>query len=105
MLPGVDPGILHAVQTVYTTDLGLPEEWTDDQRTEFIAAEADKITWMARAQAATLGDRSIHDWTRRHGGQLPNRSTQTALRTQARAHAVRQVLSTELYELIIDTDD
>jgi hypothetical protein len=104
MLPGVDPDILHAVQTVYTTDLGLPEEWTNAQRTEFIDAEADKITWMARAQAATFCDRSIHDWTRRHGGP-PSPSTQTALRIEARTQAVRQVLSTELYELIIDTDD
>ncbi len=105
MPPPADPVVHRAVQTVYTTDLGLPEEWTDTQRAVFIEAEVDKITWMARADAATLGDRSIHDWARRHGGQLPNLSTQTALRTQARAQAVRQVLSTELYELIIDTDD
>ncbi|MBE5438384.1 MULTISPECIES: hypothetical protein [Mycobacteriaceae] len=105
MPPPVDPAIHRAVQTVYTTDLGLPEKWTEAQRAVFIEAEVDKITWMARADAATLGDRSIHDWARRHGGQLPNLSTQTALRTQARAQAVRQVLSTELYELIIDTDD
>ncbi|WP_349319081.1 hypothetical protein [Mycolicibacterium canariasense] len=105
MLPGVDPGILHAVQRVYTTDLGLPEEWTDSQRAVFMDAEVDKITWMARAQAATLGERSIHDWTRRHGGQLPNLSTQTALRAQARAQAVRQVLSTELFELIAGPED
>lgn len=106
MPPPVDPAIHHAVQTVYTTDLGLPKEWTDAQRTEFIDDEADKITWMARADAADLGDRSIHDWAaRRHGGQLPNPSTQTALRAQARADAVRQALGTELYELIPTEDD
>lgn len=99
-----NPNILQAVHTVYTTDLALPEEWTKDERTNFIEAEADKITWMARARAATLADRSIQDWTRRHGGQLPSPAIQTALRTQARADAVRQILSTELYELITDTD-
>ncbi len=103
MPPPVDPAIHRAVQTVYTTDLGLPEEWTQAHRADFIDAEVDKITWMARATAATLGERSIQDWTRRHGG-LPNLSTQSALRAQARAQAVRQVLSTELYELIIDPD-
>lgn len=105
MPPPLDRAIHRAVQTVYTTDLGLPEEWTDAQRADFVAAEADKVTWMARADAATLGEHSIHDWARRHGGQLPDLSTQTALRAQARAQAVRQVLSTELYELIADTDD
>lgn len=105
MPPPVDPAVHRAVQTVYTTDLGLPEEWTDAQRTEFIDAEVDKITWMARAHAETFGDRSIHDWTRRHDGQPPDLSTQTTLRTQARAQAVRQVLSTELYELIEADDD
>lgn len=104
MPPPVDPAIHRAVQTVYTTDLGLPEEWTDTQRADFIDAEVDKITWMARADAETLGERSIHDSTRRHGGQLPNLSTQTALRAQARTQAVRQVLS-ELYELIPAEDD
>ena len=105
MPPPVDPAIHRAVQTVYTTDLGLPEEWTEAQRAVFIEAEVDKITWMARADAATLGDRSIQDWARRHVGQLPNLSTQTALRTQARAEAVCQVLSAELYELIEADDD
>ena len=54
MPPPVDPAVHRAVQTVYTTDLGLPEEWTEAQRADFIDAEVDKITWMARADA---GDR------------------------------------------------
>ncbi len=105
MPPGVDPDILHAVQTVYTSDLELPQEWTDAQRAGFIDAEADKMTWMARAHAATLADLSIRDWTRRNHGQIPDPVTQSALRTEARAQAVRQVLSTELYELIVTDDD
>jgi hypothetical protein len=39
----IDPELLTAVQTVYSTDLGLPEEWTEPHRTEFITAEAAKI--------------------------------------------------------------
>lgn len=35
-------------------DRELPQEWTDAQRAGFIDAEADKMTWMARAHAATL---------------------------------------------------
>ncbi|MCG7598041.1 MULTISPECIES: hypothetical protein [Mycobacteriaceae] len=101
MPPPVDPAIQRTVQAVYTTNLGLPEDWTTDQRTEFIRDEVDRITWMARAHAATLGDLSIRDWTCRHHGQVPDPLTQNALRAEARAQAVRQVLSTELYELIV----
>lgn len=95
-----DPGILHAVNTVYTTDLGLPEGWTDAQRAEFIEYEANKITWMVRAQASTLGDQSIEEWSRRSGGRTPGRALRYSLRANARAEALTRVLNTELYELI-----
>ncbi|MBY0286557.1 MAG: hypothetical protein K2X52_05360 [Mycobacteriaceae bacterium] len=100
------PGILHAVKTVYTTDLGLPEGWTDAQREEFIEYEANKITWMVRAQASTLGDRSIEEWTRRHDGRAPDPRVRSALRIAARAQALHIVLNTELYGLTAsDTED
>ena len=60
----IDPEILKAVQTVYSTDLGLPEEWTDPQRTEFITAEADKISSMAASMAETLWEQAITAWSR-----------------------------------------
>ncbi|WP_133056228.1 hypothetical protein [Mycolicibacterium tusciae] len=101
-----DPSILHAVKTVYTTDLGLPHDWTDAQRAELIEYEADKITWMVRSQASTLGDQSIEQWTRRNDGRAPDRMVRSALRTAARAQALHIVLNTELYELIAsDTED
>lgn len=101
-----DPSILHAVKTVYTTDLGLPDDWTDAQRADFILAEAEKITWMVRAEASTLGDQSIEQWTRRHDGRAPDPRVRTALRIAARAQALHIVLNTELYELIAsDTED
>lgn len=95
-----DPAILHAVLTVYTTDLSLPEEWTDTQRAEFITAEAEKITWMVRAEAGTIGDRRIEDWSRRTGGEIPDDELRAAMMTLARDQALAQVMSTELYELI-----
>lgn len=95
-----DPGILDAVKKVYTTDLGLPDDWTDAQRAEFIVAEAEKITWMVRAQASTLGDQSIDEWSRRSGGRTPDRALGDSLRANARTEALTRVLNTELYELI-----
>ncbi|MGF2952120.1 hypothetical protein ACOJVP_07205 [Mycobacterium sp. THU-M116] len=99
-----NPDILRAVHTAYTTDLGLPEEWTDDQREEFIRTEAGKITWMARARAETLAEAGIRHWAQRNR-QMPDPLTQSALRIASRAQAVHQVLSGELYELIAVDDD
>lgn len=95
-----DPSILSAVERVYTTDLGLPDEWSDAQRAAFINDEAEKITWMVWAQAGTLGDRSVADWTRRSGGHAPDRAVRDTLMAQARVEAFTSVLNTELYELV-----
>jgi hypothetical protein len=100
----IDPNILSAVQSVYTTDLGLPEDWTAARCSEFIEAEAGKITWMVRAQASTLGDQRVEQWARRHGLR-PKSIVENALRIAARTEALHIVLDTELYELIAsDTD-
>ncbi len=101
----VDPQIFDAVSTVYSTDLEVPEDWSDQQRADFIAAEADKITWMVRAEASTLGNRLVTALWRQSGGTRPNHREQTALRAAARVQAFDRVLSTELYELIADDTD
>ena len=103
MLMEVDPTILSTVQTVYTTDLELPKDWTDAQRAEFIESEADKITWMVRARAGTLGDQRVEQWTCTHD-RSPDPIVQSALRVAARSDALRSVLHTELFELITSGD-
>ena len=99
-----DPKILRAVQTVYTTDLGLPDDWTDSRRAEFIADEAEKITWMVWAEAGTIGDLQIMDWCRRSGVAAPNPAVRSTLMAEARTQALTSVLNTELYELIMSDD-
>ncbi|WP_015057048.1 MULTISPECIES: hypothetical protein [Mycobacterium ulcerans group] len=96
----INPEILKAVQTVYSTDLGLPEEWTPAQRMEFLTAEADKISSMAASMAETLWEQAITAWTRSRNGQTPNHATKVALLGDARAQVVTRVLNSELYELI-----
>ncbi|MDG5481918.1 hypothetical protein [Mycolicibacterium gadium] len=98
----VNQQILDAVSTVYSTELGLPEDWTDHQRADFIAAEADKIAWMVRAEASTIGDRLIAELGRRSGGTILRLEVRTELMAAARVQAFDSVLSTELYELIAD---
>jgi hypothetical protein len=98
----VDPQILDAVHAVYTTDLGLPEDWTAEQRARFVASEADKITWMVRAAASTLGDHFIEGHRHRSGESDLDHNVRAELMAAARAEAYDRILSTELYELIAD---
>ena len=95
-----DPQILGAVERVYSTDLGLPDDWDDGRRTAFITHEAEVITWMVWAEAGTIGDRSIADWTRKSGGKTPDQATRAALMAEARRLAYTRVLDTQLYEQI-----
>lgn len=96
----IDPEILKAVQTVYSTDLGLPEDWTEEQRRQFLTAEADKISSMAASMAEELWEKAIAVWSRNRNGKTPNHATKVALLEAARAQAAQTVLNNELYELI-----
>ncbi|AFM20673.1 hypothetical protein Mycch_6073 (plasmid) [Mycolicibacterium chubuense NBB4] len=100
----IDPEILKAVQTVYSTDLSLPEEWTPQRRNEFLTAEADKISSMAASMAEQLWEKAIEAWSRQRNGQTPNHATKVALLQAARTQAAQTVLNSELYELI-ETDE
>lgn len=100
----IDPEILNAVQTVYSTDLSLPDEWTPQQRSEFLTAEADKISSMAGSMTETLWEQAIAAWSRSRNGQTPNHATKVALLDAARVQATKTVLNNELYELI-ETDE
>lgn len=99
-----DPQILEAVERVYSTDLGLPDDWDDVRRTAFTTHDAEVITWMVWAEAGTIGDRSIADWTRRSGGKTPDQATRAALMAEARRLASIRVLDTQLYEQIAEPD-
>lgn len=100
----IDPEILQVVQTVYTTDLSLPEEWTPERRSQFLTAEADKISSMASSMAEELWEKAIAVWSRNRDGTTPNHATKVALLEAARAQAARTVLKNELYDLI-STDE
>lgn len=95
-----DPHILDAVERVYSTDLGLPEDWDDARRTAFISHEAEVMTWMVWAETGTLGERCIADWRRRSGGTAPGPTTRASLMAEARRVAFTRVLDTQLYEQI-----
>ena len=94
-----DPEVLSTVEAVYSSDLGLPEDWTHSRRADFLNAEAEKITWMVRAQAGTIGDELIDQWTQQNGIP-PSLETQRRMFGAARTKALHAILRSELYELI-----
>ncbi|BBY46871.1 hypothetical protein MARA_03010 (plasmid) [Mycolicibacterium arabiense] len=96
----IDPEILKAVQTFYSTDLSLPEEWTPEQREQFLTTEADDISSMAASMAEELWEKAIAAWSRQRNGKTPNHATKVALLEAARAQAAQTVLNNELYDLI-----
>lgn len=100
----IDPEILKAVQTVYSTDLSLPEEWTPERRNQFLVAEADKISSMASSMTEELWEKAIAVWSRNRNGKTPNHATKVALLEAARTQAAQTVLNNELYDLI-STDE
>ena len=96
----IDPEILTAVRTVYSTDLSLPEEWTPQQREQFLTAEADDISAMVASMTEELWEKAIAVWSRNRNGTKPNHATKVALLGAARAQAAQTVLHNELYDLI-----
>lgn len=101
----VIPQIQKAVHRVYSTDLSLPPEWAEQQRHQYLDEEADKISEMVLSTATTLNQQAIAQWHRRHPHQRLDSATTEALSKQAYLAAMRQVLSTELYELIPSLED
>ncbi|MCH9731734.1 MAG: hypothetical protein K0U84_18990 [Actinomycetia bacterium] len=96
----IDPQILKAVQTAYSTDLSLPEDWTPEQRETFMMTEADDISSMTASLAEELWEEAITSWKCRHKGETPNHATKVSLLEAARGQAAQRVLNNELYELI-----
>ena len=96
----IDPEILKTVQTVYSTDLSLPQEWPQQRREQFLLAEADKISSMAASLSEELWEKAIEAWSRQHNGQTPNHATKVALLEAARTRATQTVLNNELFDLI-----
>lgn len=101
----VIPQIRQAVHRVYATDLSLPPEWAEQQRQQYLDEEADKISEMVLSTAATMSQQAITLWHRTHPDQKLDSVTTEALSREAYLAAMRQVLSTELYELIPSLDE
>ena len=98
------PEIRQIVAEVYSGPLQMPAEWSQDQRREFIEAEAAKISYQVAELAAEMGAQAIGEWTRTQGAH-PDYLTNVGLLNTARAQAMEIVLSRELYEQIPTEDD
>ena len=93
------PEIHQIVAEVYTNHLGLPEQWTADQRERFIETEAARISRRVAELAAQMGEQAVAVWRARQGDH-PDFTTKVGLLNTAKASAMEVVLTQELYELI-----
>ena len=93
------PEIRQIVQDVYSHHLALPQEWTPDQRREFIETEAARISRQIADLADQMGAQSVTEWTARTGAH-PDYLTTVGLLNTAMSAAKEIVLNKELYELI-----
>lgn len=98
------PEIRQIVDNFYDQHLLLPEEWTARQREDYLETQAANISRQVADLAATMGERAVKDWKRRHG-QAPDYLTRVGLLNTARSQAMETVLTNELYEQIAAEED
>lgn len=98
------PEVQKAVHHVYTTNLSLPPDWTEHQRLQFLTEEAQTISEMVLLNAATQSRHDIETWRREHPDQHLNPTIEEHLSQVAYNSAMRNVLNTELFDLIAPTD-
>ncbi len=89
-----------AVNDVYRHQLGLPAEWTPQQRELFIDLVTDRLDGQAAALAMQLGENAIRRWRDIHGGQYPDHATTVGLHATAMQNAREAIVREELYALI-----
>lgn len=98
------PEIRQIVKDVYSKYLTLPEDWTPQQRTEFLESESLRISRRLAELAAEMGEQYVVDWTAANG-RAPDYMTHAGLLNTAMSAAREVVLQDELYEQIPVPDD
>ncbi len=98
------PEIQNIVETAYANHLELPQEWTPQQRQDFLDSEASRISVQVDDLAAELAAATIKQWTE-NKGQHPDYMTTVGIHNTARLQAKEIVLSQELYSLIPEEPD
>jgi len=92
--------IRRIVQQVWTEHIGIPQEWSPEQTSTFLAGEAERMTNQINVMAAEQQEVAIVEWRGRHDGQVPDTMTHLGLIQAARLQCQEIVLSQELYELV-----
>lgn len=94
-----------AVDEVYRQWLGLPTEWTPQQRERFIDQLTSRLDQQAAEMAVDLQAGEVARWTREHQGQHPDHSTSVALYRTSEENAREAVVRSELYDKIPRGDE
>lgn len=89
-----------AVNDVYHRQLGLPQEWTPEQRELFLNLVTARLDNQASELATRLGEDAISQWRAINDGQFPDFTTTVGLRETALQNAREAIVRQELYALI-----
>lgn len=90
--------IAAVVERVWTTDIGMPENWTPEQRQAYLAEQTARIETLI--DEAVPGQGPLVEQYRKTHGTAPDYLTKVTLINQARAQAREVILDQELYSLI-----
>ena len=85
---------------VYKNFLSLPEQWSPEQRAEFLENEATRMSDRVADLEDHMASHAINEWRRTHDGEFPDFFTKVGMINNSRLQAMEVVLSNELYELI-----
>ncbi len=88
------------VERVWAEHIGIPQEWSAREATEFFETEATRLSEMVGQLQIETQHAVIRAWRAAHQGAEPDYLTQVGLINTARAQAEEIVLSQELYEQV-----
>jgi hypothetical protein len=85
------------VERIYRELIGLPPEWSEQQRADFVAREQVRIEAIASRAQADLQDRVLSDYRKSHGGASPEYLEHVGMLRQTQVQA-EEIALQDLYE-------
>ncbi len=100
-----DWSMRQAAEEVYHQQMRLPEQWSPEQKQQYLSEQASRLESMAVEMAEPMALAAIKEWASRHHGQHPDYETTVGLRNTALANAREAIVRQEVYDLMEPEDE
>lgn len=87
------------VERIHRQLIGLPPEWSEQQKTDFIAAETTRVERIESQTQATLADHALEQYRKAHDGMSPEYLEHVGMLRTTQLQATEIALA-ELYEQV-----